>query len=190
MSNISRLPCVFKRVYTLPYCSNPDIALPQKHPTDFLNDVARLLNLFVRSAVPWELTPITISGGDPKVSKDAARVEYSYRGSSEYDQGSLKDHERNFVVGKAAVEAIPELGNTVNASYEDENGGGEQAPLKPGEVLAGEEGLVSRRSGVRGRAGDPRTASTEHKIGPKTQEEAHGDDLGDQTSNHNVDTSP
>jgi hypothetical protein len=49
----------------------------------------------------------------------------SQGGDGENDQWSLENHESDLIVGEVSTEAIPELGNAVDASYEDENGGGE-----------------------------------------------------------------
>lgn len=50
--------------------------------------------------------------------------------------------------------------------------------------------LVQRGLSARERAGDLSTASAQDKVKPDSEEQDHGDDLGEQTSNHDVDTAP
>jgi hypothetical protein len=112
----------------------------------------------------------------------------SQGGDGENDQWSLENHESDLIVGEVSTEAIPELGDAVDASYEDENGGGEQSPLEDGEVLGRAEMIVQRGLHAREGTGDLRAASAEDKVGPEGKEERHGDDLEDETGDHDVDT--
>lgn len=67
-----------------------------------------------------------LASWNPEVAEDTAGVEESHGSDGEDDHGTLEDHEGDFVVGKLAVETVPELGDTVDASDEDENCGGEE----------------------------------------------------------------
>ena len=82
-----------------------------------------------RFGVTQLATPSThaLTCGDPKVAKYAARMEHSHKSQGTNDEGALEYHERGLVVSEMAAEALPELGNTVDAADEDEDSGNEQA---------------------------------------------------------------
>lgn len=61
------------------------------------------------------------AGRHPEVVEDTAGVEDGHESDCRDDHRSLENHEGQFVVGEMAVEAAPELGNTVGASDEDED---------------------------------------------------------------------
>jgi hypothetical protein len=69
--------------------------------------------------------PDTLASRGPEGTKDGAGVKRGHGGNGGDDHRTLEDHEGGLVVGEVAAEAVPELGNTVEASDEDENSGDE-----------------------------------------------------------------
>lgn len=62
----------------------------------------------------------------PTISKYPTRMKDGHSSDCENNQGTFKDHEGDLVVGQMTIEAVPKLGNTVDAANEDEHSGEEE----------------------------------------------------------------
>jgi len=100
----------------------------------------------------------------------------------------LEDHECGFVIYQSSAETGPKLSDTVYAAHIVEHCCNKKTLLETDEILCRTKVVVQWWPGARQAARDLRMPNTERELAPESQEKSHGDDLGHQTSNHDIDS--
>lgn len=107
--------------------------------------------------------------------EDETRVAEAESDGSKDNHDTLKDDERDLVLDELTIITILQLGDTVDASSEDQDDGGRET---------GKEGLEAPAKV----GGETRAHVADHVVAESDDEEEENDDLQDQTSHRDVDT--